>query len=139
MWQRWAVCRTLYAIKRVTILLSIFYNRVISHDDFMKTVIIPLVKNKSSDMSNVNNYRPIAIVTVASKIFEIILLDLLIPYMDTANNKFGFKKGHSTEHCMFALSYFIKYYKHSNSPVYSCFLDATKAFDGVNHWTLIRK
>ena len=48
----------------ITILLSIFYNRMISHghlpDDFMKTIIIPLIKNKSGDTSNVNNYRPIA-------------------------------------------------------------------------------
>jgi hypothetical protein len=55
--------------RRITILLSIFYNRVISHghlpDDFMKTIIIPLIKNKSGDTSNVNNCRPIALVTIA--------------------------------------------------------------------------
>ena len=43
----------------------------------MNTIIIPLIKNKSGDTSNVNNYRPIAFVTVASKIFEMILLELL--------------------------------------------------------------
>ena len=26
-----------------------------------------------------------------------------------------------------------------NSPVYSCFLDASKAYDRVNHWTLFKK
>ena len=38
----------IHSDKRITILLSIFYNRVISHghlpDDFMKTIIIPLIK-----------------------------------------------------------------------------------------------
>jgi hypothetical protein len=45
----------------------------------MKTIIIPLIKHKSGATSNVNNYRPIALVTLASKIFEIILLELLTP------------------------------------------------------------
>ena len=62
-----------HADKRITILLSIFCNSIITHghlpDDFTKMIIIPLVKNKSGDTSNVNNYRPIALVTVASKIF----------------------------------------------------------------------
>ena len=46
------------------------------------------------------------------------------------DNQFGLKKGHSTV---------IQYYKSNNSPVYSCFLDASKAFDRVNHWTLFIK
>ena len=41
----------------------------------MKTTIIPLVKNKAGDCSDANNYRPIAIVTIMSKIFELILFE----------------------------------------------------------------
>ena len=97
----------IHSDRRIITLLSIFYNRVISlghlPDDFMKAVIIPLIKNKSEDTSNVNNYRPIALVTVASKGFEIILLELLTPYLNTTDNQYGFKKGHSTDHCIFAL------------------------------------
>ena len=115
---------------------------MISHghlpDDFMKTIIIPLIKNKSEDTSNVNNYRPIALVTIASTIFEIILLELLTPYLNATDNQFGFKKGHSTDHCIFAVKHVIQYCKSNNSPVNSCFLDASKAFDRVNHWTLFR-
>jgi hypothetical protein len=111
----------IHSDRRITILLSIFYNRVISHghlpDDFMKTIIIPLIKNKFG----------------ASKILEIILLEVLTPYLNTTDNQFGFKKGHSTDHCIFALKNVIQYYKGNNSPVYSCFLDASKAFDRVNH------
>ena len=33
----------------------------------------------------------------------------------------------------------IKYYNLHNSPVYTCFLDASKPYDRVNHWTLFRK
>ena len=88
----------IHSDRRITILLSIFYNRVISRghlpDDFMKTIIIPLIKNKSGDTNNINNNRPVALVTVATKIFEIILLELLTPYLNTTDNQFGFKQGH---------------------------------------------
>jgi retron-type reverse transcriptase len=105
----------------------------------METVIVPLVKNKTGDITDVNNYRPIALVTVASKIFEIVLLDLLEPFLSTCDNQFGFKKGHSTDHCIFVLKNAIDYYRSYNSPVYTCFLDASKCFDKINHWTLFKK
>ena len=54
-----------------SVLLSIFHTGAIRHGylpgDFMKTIIIPLVKNISGDLSDVNNYRHIALVTVVSK------------------------------------------------------------------------
>ena len=55
-------------------------------------VIIPLVKKKKScDTSDVNNYRPVALVTVAFKIFEIILLSLIESYLDTTDNQYRFR------------------------------------------------
>ena len=33
----------------------------------------------------------------------------------------------------------IKYYTKQNSTVFTCFLDAAKAFDKVSHWTLFSK
>ena len=33
----------------------------------------------------------------------------------------------------------MKYYTERGSPVFTCFLDASKAFDRINHWTLFRK
>ena len=84
-------------------------------------------------MSDVNNYRPIALVSVASKIFEIVLLELKESYLDTTDNQFGSKKSNSADHCKYALKCFIQYYRSYNSLVYTCFLDASKAFDNVNH------
>ena len=71
--------------------------------------------------------------------FENILLELMEPYLSTTDNQFGFKKGHSTDHCIYVLKNVIQYYRSYNSPVYTCFLDASKAFDRVNHWTLFKK
>ena len=84
-------------------------------------------------------YRQIAFVTAISKIFELCIINILNELLDTSDNQFGFKKQHSTDMCIFASKTVIKYYNNFNSPVYSCFLDASKAFDKINHWTLYKK
>ena len=62
--------------------LSLLFNCFISHGylprDFMKTAIVPIIKNKTGDSSDKSNYRPIALalVTACSKIFEICLLEM---------------------------------------------------------------
>ena len=41
--------------------------------------------------------------------------------------------------CIFSLKQVIEYYKYYNSPVYISYLDASKAFDKINHWHLFNK
>ena len=41
--------------------------------------------------------------------------------------------------CVYELKNTIAYYKSYNSPVFACFLDASKAFDRVNYWKLFSK
>ena len=61
--------------------LSLLFNCFISHGyllkDFMKTAIVPIIKNNSGNSSDKANYRPIALVTGCSKIFESCLLIML--------------------------------------------------------------
>ena len=40
-----------------------------------------------------------------------------------------FKKKHVTGLCIFTVKSVIKYYNYLSSPVYTCFLDASKALD----------
>ena len=60
-------------------------------NSLMHVVIIPLLKCKSKDRADVNNYRPIAIATALSKVLEHILLSRLARYLWTADSQFGFK------------------------------------------------
>ena len=59
-----------------------------------------------------------------------------IPGID---NQFGFKSSHSTDMCLFLLEQTIAQYNHNGSPVFVAFLDASKAFDKVNHGVLFKK
>ena len=60
-------------------------------------------------------------------------------YLWTTDNQFGFKAGHSTDLCVYAITEFIEYFKRRSTSVYVAFLDASKAFDKFNHWVLFKK
>ena len=129
-----------FAHSRIHVLLSLLFSAFITHgylpNMFMKTAIVPIIKNKTGDTSDKNNYRPNALVTAASKIFELCLSIILEDYLVTHDQQFGFKRKHSTDLCIFTVKSVTKYYKQENSPVFTCFLDASKAFDKINHYTL---
>ena len=132
----------MFAHRITHVFLSLLFNTFILHGflpaDFMKTAMVPIIKNKTGDTSDKNNYRPIALVTAASKVFEICILEILETYLLTHDYQFGFKAKHSTDMCIFTVKTLIKYYTDQNTPVYTCLLDASKAFDRVNHWTLLQ-
>ena len=132
-----------YSHERISVHLGMLFTSMLTHgylpDAFMTTSIIPILKNKNGDASAKNNYRPIAIVTAMSKIFELCLAIIMDAHLVTSDNQFGFKPKHSTELCIYTVKSIIQYYDYYNSPVYTCFLDASKAFDSVNHWTMFKK
>ena len=104
----------------------------------MHVVITPLLKWKSKDPIGFNNYRSIAIATALSKVLEQVLLSRLARYLWTSDIQFGFKRAHGTEMAIFALKQTVDFYRNQDTPVYTCFRDAEKSFDKVNHWTLAK-
>ena len=74
-----------------------------------------------------------------SKVFENVIINRLEEYLWTSDNQFGYKSGHSTDLCVYALTEFIKYFKSRSTSVCVAFLDASKAFDKINHWVLFKK
>ena len=67
--------------------------------DFKIGKVIPIYKNGVKTM--LDNYRPITILPIASKILEKCVYNQLINYLESNNllsrNQFGFRKKHSTE------------------------------------------
>ena len=105
----------------------------------LETVIIPVIKNKSGDATDKHNYRPIAMSTTMSKVLELLMLPKIDSYLYTTDNRFVFKQNHGTDMCIYALRQTIDTYKRNCNPEFICYLDASKAFDRVNHWCLIFK
>ena len=89
------------------------------------------------------NYRPISLLSVFSKIYEKIVKIRLIAFLNNynilSNNQYGFRQNCSTIHAIYDLVYNIETYKDANNYVAVIFLDLKKAFDSVNHNTLINK
>ena len=124
-------------------ILVTFFNCAVVHgyipQKFMDTTLVPIVKDKKGTLCSVDNYRPIALTCILSKVFEILILNRYIDLLCTMPNQFGFKPKHGTELCIFVLKQLIDFYVSNNSPMYLCFIDLSKAFDRVHHRSLFEK
>ena len=107
--------------------------------DLIKVILVPIVKNKAGDLTSKNNYRPIALAAVLSKLVELVMIECCGESINSSDYQFAYKSGHATDTCIFVFKQIVDYYIRNGSPVFACFLDASKAFDRVNHWTLYNK
>ena len=133
----------IHCSERIKQMLCMCFNSFLSHgflpNEFMYTVLVPIVKDKRAKISDKTNYRPIALANITSKVFERILLDRLNIYLKTCANQFGFKKKHGADMCIYALKELVTKYTSQGSNIFCCFLDASKAFDWICHNTLFNK
>ena len=104
--------------------------------------VVPVFKNKGSNQ-NLNNYRPIALLSNIDKIFEKLVHKRMTSFLDKheiiSNHQFGFRKKHSTSLSLITLTEKIR--KDLDEGKFSCgvFIDLQKAFDTVDHNILLRK
>lgn len=104
--------------------------------------VIPIYKNKGL-LTDCNNYRPISILPIFSKILEKVINAQLHLHLSIHNiishNQFGFLKNKSTTHalCKFARNAFDALGK--GHTILGIFLDFSKAFDTVDHKILLLK
>ena len=103
--------------------------------------IIPLFK--SNDPSMFNNYRPISLLSVFSKILEKVMFDRVYDYLITLRIlyefQFGFQKNKSTYMALISLTDKLTEALEKGDVGVGIFIDFRKAFDTVNHKILLDK
>ena len=108
---------------------------------FKTARVIPLHKGDSRD--DVNNYRPISILSTFSKIFERVVYNQLYSFLDKYNlfnpNQFGFRKSKSTVQAVLDQLSFVYNNLDQSNTVISIFMDFSKAFDCLDHRLLLKK
>ena len=57
-----------------------------------------------------NNYRGIILIPTISKLFELVLLKLCSPYLNTDELQFGFKIGMGCDNAIFVLNETVEYF-----------------------------
>lgn len=103
--------------------------------------IIPIEKIKN--VTEISNFRPISLLSCFSKLFEKLIHDKLINFLNKSdilsNSQFGFRKSFSTELAIIELIKKIGEAAERNKFTIAVCLDLSKAFDCINHQILESK
>ncbi|XP_028166266.1 uncharacterized protein LOC114357040 [Ostrinia furnacalis] len=122
-------------------LINMSFEQGLFPKQLKRSIINPIFKK--GDRSDLNNYRPITLIPVISKVFEKAMFERLYNYITREkilkNEQFGFRKGFSTTLACFNLMKYVTESINDGVPLVAIFLDLSKAFDFVNHTKLLNK
>lgn len=98
---------------------------------------------KTGNPAEINNYRPISILSVFSKVYEKIMKKRLVKHLQNNNlihqSQFGFQKSSNTTSAASGLVNDLICGLNDKKKVACIFVDVKKAFDCLNHEILIKK
>jgi hypothetical protein len=133
-------CSTILA-KPISLLINNSF-RTGKFPDLLKLSNVHLVFKKE-DPRDINNYRPIVILSSISKIFETAVAMRLMTHLEKNKllkyNQFGFRKGRNTLSAIFELLIDVVKSIDLSRNAIAAFCDLSRAFECVNHSLLLCK
>ena len=118
-----------------------YYQGSFDPEIFKISKVTPIFK--SGSLSELGNYRPIAVISPFSKVLERLVYDQLVSYLEREcllfNFQFGFRKGYSTEYVILETVEKLKSAVDDKKITCGIFLDFFKALDTINHHILLEK
>ena len=103
--------------------------------------VVPV--HKGGSKTDIKNYRPISLLATFSKVFEKLMHNRVINFLDTYNilceNQYGFRPGRSCEHALLNAKDRILNSMSKKQVTLLLLIDFSKAFDLVDHSILLNK
>ena len=123
----------------LTLLINKSFSQGVFPDKLKRAKVIPM--HKSGSRVDENNYRPISLLIVWSKIFERAMYTRIYNYLEKFSliysRQFGFRSKHSTIDAL--VDFTEKMRSCGNQNVVTFFFDLKKAFDTIEHSLLLQK
>ena len=121
--------------------MKMLFSLIVKHGhvplNFKRSIIIPTIKEGKKKTTDADNYWPITIISVISKIFKMFIFRKINRLFDFGGLQLGFIKRGGCDTGLFIVSNVVNYFLKRFSDVYIMTLNATAAFDKVNVYGLL--
>ncbi len=128
--------------RKLYYMFSLLFNCMSVHghtaNDLLYSNIVSIPKNLRASLSSSDNYRDIALCCSLCKVLDLVILEQYGQYLNTSDLQFGFKQGHSTTPSTVIYMETVNYFVQRHCDVFSCLLDASKAFNKVHYGKLFK-
>ena len=134
-------CYNKFFSEKLSNIINLSFVTGIFSDLLKLAKVIPTCKKDDEQLCE--NYRPISILPVLSKIFEKIIYKRMSEFLSKNNliysKQFGFRSNYSTNHALISLTENMNYNLDARRYTAGIFIDLQKAVDTVNHNILCEK